>query len=112
MADHTLLKVDKDVHVAKPWIHDYVITIGAVCKIHRLKVKEVRMTQTRKGQHFYIQLNRPVSSELANRLQWLLGDDCRRVDFNHARIDSGLEEWNKLFEKPEVRMRTLYRKRV
>jgi len=23
---------------------------------------------------------------LADRLQWLLGDDCRRVDFNRARI--------------------------
>ena len=28
----------------------------------------------------------------------LLGDDSKRLDYNQARIDSGLREWNKLFE--------------
>ena len=50
-----------------------------------------------------------TDADLANQLQWLLGDDCQRVDFNRARIDSGLDEWSKLFEVPYVRLRTIYR---
>jgi hypothetical protein len=37
------------------------------------------------------------------------GDDSRRVDFNRARIESGLEEWNKLFEVPENVLCTIYK---
>ena len=32
------------------------------------------------------------------RLQWLLRDDSRRVDYNRARIKPGYPDWNKLFE--------------
>jgi hypothetical protein len=62
-----------------------------------------------KGQHFYIRITPPVQATLANRLHYLLGDDCQRVDFNRARIESGLDEWSKLFERPNVRLRIIYR---
>jgi hypothetical protein len=42
-------------------------------------------------------------------LQWLLGDDSQRVGFNRARIESGLNEWNKLFEVVGRRLTTIYR---
>jgi hypothetical protein len=31
------------------------------------------------------------------------------VAFNQARIESGLAEWSKLFERTNVRLRTIYR---
>jgi hypothetical protein len=46
---------------------------------------------------------------MANKLQYLLGDDSKRVGFNMARIESGLVEWSKLFERANCRMTTLYR---
>ena len=45
-----------------------------------------------------------VSAHIANRLQY----DPKRVAYNKARIESVLPEWNKLFEKPGARLRTIY----
>jgi hypothetical protein len=104
------LKIDKDCHVNKQWIEDYVHLAILTCQRYQIKVHEIRMCPSqRKGLHFYIDINPSVEPKFANRLQWLLGDDCRRVDFNRARISSGLQEWNKLFEQPQRRLRTIYR---
>jgi CBS-domain-containing membrane protein len=46
----------------------------------------------------------------ADLLQFILGDDAQRVDFNRARIESDLAEWNKLFEVTGRRLKTIYRK--
>lgn len=84
-------------------------TIRAVCKLHQVEVLSVRMRNSHsKGLHFYIDVTPAIEAEVANKLQFLLGDDCRRVDFNHARIRSGLNEWNKLFERAEARPRKIY----
>jgi hypothetical protein len=61
-----------------------------------------------KGLHFYIDVTPAIEAEVANKLQFLLGDDCRRVDFNRARIHSGLNEWNKLFERAGARVMKIY----
>jgi hypothetical protein len=63
----------------------------------------------RKGYHFYISINPPVEANVANQLQWLLGDDDLRVDRNRARIQAGFDRWNKLFERLDARLRTIYR---
>jgi hypothetical protein len=68
------------------------------------------MSRTKKGQHYYVGIRPAVSPEMANRLQWLLGDDCLRVDYNRARIQSGLDDWNKLFERIGQRYEALYGK--
>ena len=104
-----LLKIDKDVIVDFKWIQDYLRLILTVCGWFQLKVNSVKMCSSiRKGLHFYIEVAPAVEANLANRLHWILGDDCRRVDFNRARIESGLAEWNKLFERENVRLRTIY----
>jgi hypothetical protein len=54
------------------------------------------------GRHYYIHI------DPANRLQYLLGDDANRVDYNQARINSGLPEWNKLFETVGRQIRIVY----
>jgi len=102
------LKIDKDCFVEQDWIRDYVRMAIATCLLKGIDVMRIQMSRTRKGFHFYIDVDPPVEAELADRLQWLLGDDCGRVDRNRARVRSGLNEWNKLFERPNARLRTIY----
>ncbi len=104
------LKIDKDCHVDKSWISDYVERMRSDCRSHGVRVLSIRMSRTKKGQHYYVDIHPAVSSEKANRLQWLLGDDCLRVDYNRARIESSLDDWNKLFERIGQRYETLYGK--
>ena len=106
----SVLKIDKDSFVSRHWIRDYLRLVLNTCREYRVKVVSVKKTLSeRKGVHFYIEITPPVEAELANRLQWLMGDDSRRVDFNRARIESRLNEWNKLFERANARLRTIYR---
>jgi len=110
LRDVDVLKVDKDCFVDADWIMDYVFeVILPVCRSYGFIVNSVQMCESRrKGLHFYISVLPSIEPSLANRLQWLLGDDCMRVDFNRARIESGLDEWNKLFEVEGRRLRTIY----
>jgi hypothetical protein len=106
----SVLKIDKDSFVSRHWIQDYLRLVVNTCRKYRISVVSVKKIRSeRKGIHFYIEITPPVEAELANRLQWLLGDDSRRVDFNRARIESRLNEWNKLFERANARLRTIYR---
>jgi len=106
----SVLKIDKDCFIDLNWLQDYMRLIVRTCQVHGVTVVSVRMCRSRqKGFHLYIEITPAVEPELANRLQWLLGDDCQRVDFNRARIGSGLNEWNKLFEEPGKRLRTIYK---
>jgi len=106
----SVLKIDRDFILRRDWMRDYLWLILTICQRYEVNVVSVRICNSRrKGQHFYVQITPPVEAELANKLQMLLGDDCQRVAFNRARIASGLNEWNKLFEEPEVRLRTIYR---
>lgn len=109
LAGVSVLKIDKDCWVEPDWIDDYVGLVKATCRKYRVTVISIRMSRSRrKGIHFYIEIAPPIDAKTANRLQWLLGDDSSRVDFNRARIDSGLNEWNKLFEEPGRRLRRIY----
>ncbi len=105
------LKIDKDCVVSSKWLQDYLHTvIILVCQAHGLKVLSVKYNLSqRKGFHLRIHITPSVHPNLANRLQFLLGDDAERVSKNRARIRVGLPNWNKLFEKEHVRFRTLYR---
>jgi len=106
----SILKIDKDCFVDRDWLVDYMRLIVRTCQLHGVTVLFVKMCRSRKkGFHLYIEITPAIEPELANRLQWLLGDDSARVDFNRARIRSGLNEWNKLFEEPRRRLRTIYK---
>jgi len=106
------LKIDKDCFVDQDWIDDYIHgIIIPTCRAFGTSVNSIKMCPSkRKGLHFYISITPPVEASLANKLQWLLGDDTLRVDFNRARIESGLVEWNKLFEVSGRRLKTIYRR--
>lgn len=104
------LKIDKDCFVDEAWIKDYVQLILSTCRKFGVTVLSIKMCQSRrKGVHFYIRISLPIEANIVNRLQWLLGDDCLRVDINRARIGSGCPEWNKLFERIGARLTTIYR---
>jgi len=106
----SVLKIDKDCFIDHDWLEDYMRLIVRTCRLHGVTVLSVKMCRSRrKGFHLYIEIAPAIEPELANRLQWLLGDDSARVDFNRARIRSGLNEWNKLFEEPGKRLRTIYK---
>jgi hypothetical protein len=108
----SILKVDKDCFVSTNWIRVWIEMAVVMCQKHSVTVTLIRMCRSRrKGLHFYIHITPSITADLANQLQWLLGDDALRVDFNRARIESGLNEWNKLFEKPGVKLRTIYRRK-
>ena len=97
--DTRLLKLDKDCKVDSSWLKQYRDMTGLVLKSHNLKPTRIAVTPSRrKGYHVRIYLASPIPAEEANKLQWLLGDDCARVDFNRARIGAGFDEWSKLFE--------------
>jgi hypothetical protein len=74
-----------------------------------ITVLKIEATRTYHGRHYYFYLAEPVDASTANRLQYLLGDDSKRVDYNQARINSRLTDWNKLFETVGRRTVTLYR---
>jgi hypothetical protein len=93
-----VLKIDKDFHVDHQLEREYVRNTIATLSQYHIDVRWIRVTRTQHGRHYYINIDPPVDAPTANRLQYLLGDDPRRFDYNRARINSGLVEWNKLFE--------------
>jgi hypothetical protein len=104
-----LLKIDKDCVVNAKLQREYVGTILDICGKHGFRVLWIKRTDTAHGVHFYIKISPAVGAMTANDLHYLLGDDSKRVGFNKARIESGLVEWSKLFERASCRMTTIYR---
>ena len=104
------LKIDKDCFVAKEWIDYQIELIVRECTKNGVIVESIKKCNSKKkGFHLYIKINPAIDPKKANFLQWLFGDDSLRVNFNNARIESGLLEWNKLFEVSNRRLRTIYR---
>jgi hypothetical protein len=104
----SVLKLDKDCHVSSQLEREYVRQSIAILRKHHLRVLSISATRTHHGRHYYIRIDPPVDAHTANNLQYQLGDDPRRVDFNRARINSRLAHWNKLFEAVGRKMMTLY----
>lgn len=107
------LKIDKDCIVPPAWKHDYIcLVIFPICKAFDVTIIRIRnCLSSKKGEHYYITIKPAIDSTTANRIQYLLGDDAKRVALGQARINSHLPRWNKLFEKANKRLRTLYRKK-
>ena len=103
-----LLKIDKDCVVDTDLEREYVRTVLNICANHAIKVLWIKRTDTAHGIHYYIRITPAIDAHSTNRIQYLLGDDPKRVAFNKARIESGLVGWNKLFERAGARLRTIY----
>jgi hypothetical protein len=111
LENENLLKIDKDCIVPRNWLLDWVQRIALpTCSFYDVTVLWVKYCPSeRKGLHFYLKIDPPISSLLLLELQFLLGDDAQRVSLNRARIRAGFNDWNKLFEKENTRLKTLYR---
>jgi hypothetical protein len=105
----SILKVDKDCYIDSALEQEYIQDSLAILSRHGITVLKIEATRTYHGGHYYLYLAEPVGAHTANRLQYLLGDDSKRVDYNQARIDSVLTGWNKLFEAAGRKLVTLYR---
>jgi hypothetical protein len=108
LLEENTLKVDIDRHpgqqLEQEWVQQTLLTL----RRHHERVDWIKATKTGHGRHYYIKIDPPVEAQTANRLQFLLCDDAKRVDFNQARIDSGLSHWNILFETVGRKLRTIY----
>jgi hypothetical protein len=104
----TVLKIDKDCHVHKLLEQEYVRQSIEILSKHNVRVLWIKASRTGKGSHYYIRIHPPAEATKANCLQYLLGDDAKRVSLNRARINSGLEDWNLLFESVGRILRILY----
>jgi hypothetical protein len=105
----SVLRVDKDCHVSSRLEREYVQHAISLLRKYHVSVEWIKATRTHHGRHYYIKINPPVDAHTANELQYQLGDDPKRVDYNRARINSRLAHWNKLFEAVGRKLRTLYR---
>jgi hypothetical protein len=97
----SVLKIDMDCIVSPDWLRDWRrLVVIPTCKALGVTVLCIRISESQhKGYHVLIEIAPPVHAELANRIQFLVGDDRHRVSLNRARIWAGLNEWNKLFEE-------------
>ncbi len=114
MSDRTgVLKIDQDCFLPAEWTREYICQVIATCLNYGVRVLRIqRCTSQRKGVHYYIDVTPPIDLALANRLQFLLGDDRLRVALNQARIESNLSDPIKLFERAGTRLRTIYDSKV
>jgi hypothetical protein len=106
-----VLKVDKDCHIDRQLEQQYIQDSIAILRKHGITVEQIKATRTYHGRHYYITIHPPVDAHTANNLQYLLGDDSKRVGFNEARINSKLAHWNILFEAVGRKLMTLYHRR-
>ncbi len=109
----TILKIDKDLIVSRSLLRDWVrLIVIPTCKAHGITVRSVTTCPSqRKGFHVYVDIAPPIHAELAWRLQFLLGDDCKRVSLNRARWRAGFSDWNKLFEGIRPNLTQIYTRR-
>ena len=85
------LKIDKDCHVPTELEQQYIQNAITILRKHRLRVEWVKATRTRHGRHYYIHIAPSIDASTTNRLQYLLGDDSKRVSLNQARINGGCQ---------------------
>jgi hypothetical protein len=108
-----VLKIDKDCVVGRDLLQDWVrLVVIPACIAYGVTVISVATCPSqRKGFHVYAKIAPPIDAESAWRLQFLLGDDCKRVSLNRARWKAGLNGWNKLFEKEKMPLVVVYARR-
>jgi hypothetical protein len=106
----SVLKIDKDCVVSRDLLQDWIrLVVIPTCTAYGVTVISVATCPSaRKGFHVYAEFTPPVHAELAWRLQFLLGDDSRRVSLNRARWRAGFSDWNKLFEEVSPKLKTVY----
>jgi len=96
----TVLKIDVDYKAPKEWLEAWERTRKFLLEKY-CKLAVLRMTkhETTKGQNYFIEIDKELTPEQINYLQFLLGDDHTRVKINAWRIERGIPHWNKIFDR-------------
>jgi len=104
-----IFKVDVDVKLPKYYFKLFLKTRIAILKALNLKVIKVNYAETGKGYHFWFHVRSGVKLSDLDKcmLQFFLGDDHNRVNYNLIRVNSGLfRQFNCLFSsKGEVEVK-------
>ena len=102
--------MDIDYTASQAWVNDKVrLVLIPVCKAFGVTVLRVQKRKSlSKGFHLYAKITPPITARLANRIQFLAGDDPVRVRLNGLRISARYSGWSKLWWYPHRRSRTIY----
>jgi len=90
-----LLKIDIDVKVPSEWLSKWLDTRAVLLKHLGYHPLTMRVYSTKRGYHVFIRLKECVDYDELIRLQFLLGDDHKRVYFSLQR--SGFVKYRLLF---------------
>ena len=101
-----MLKIDVDFKPPTQWLSEWLKTRATILQDLGLYTYKFTTFWTKRGFHLYITLDKDVPDNIANKYQWLLGDDATRVKINQWRIERGIKRWNKLFHE------VLYRRKA
>lgn len=95
----TVLKIDIDYKAPEVWLELWKATRKGMLSALGYHVIRIVKHETTKGQNYFIEIEKELTPEDTNRLQFLLGDDHTRVKINAWRIERGIPHWNKIFDR-------------
>lgn len=85
-------------------LNDFIETRKILLKNLGYEMKKYRIEKTKHGYHLWIELKNEITVTEAIKLQFLLGDDIKRCNFNFMRLELGEDialMFNILFTKKE-----------
>ena len=76
---------------------EFIKTRIAILETLGYKVKKWEFIETRRGYHLIIEIDKDLSLQRIFELQFLLGDDQNRVNYNFFRLENWGEKYAKYF---------------
>jgi len=97
------LKVDLDYIPPYTTLTEWIQTRLSILGRFFLCPREIYYRKSRggKGYHIIFLIDAEMSDMQILTVQWLLGDDYKRCEYNEKRIRMGIADWNVLFESGE-----------
>jgi DNA-binding transcriptional MocR family regulator len=82
---NNILKIDLDVKVPQEWLEKWFETRKIMLETLGYSVDRINWVETQKGYHVWIHLKNEVDFDTIELLQFLCGDDPKRVFFTLQR---------------------------
>ena len=96
----TVLKIDVDVKMDNVLLIDFLSTRLAILEKLGYELLDVNYRETKHGFHFWFKIAEDLDDKRKAEVQFLLGDDHRRCEFNFFRAKAGVfNDFNALFSK-------------
>jgi len=95
-----ILKVDIDIKMNKRLLREFVETRRIILAYLGYRVRSIITQETEHGYHFWIDIEEYVNQKRKAELQFLLGDDQRRAQYNFFRAElNAFDTFNALFSE-------------